>query len=94
MVYGAYWLRTHTRLLLERLDRILLPNLTVLPFDGAAARHYGEVRAALEHQGTPLGDADLRIGAIALSRSLTVVTGNVRHFQRIADLSVENWLQA
>ena len=94
MVYGAYKLPTHTSLLLERLETVLLPNLPVLPFDAAAARHYGEVRAELERQGTPLGEADLRIGAIALSRGLTVVTGNVRHFQRIPDLSVENWLEA
>ena len=94
MVYGAYRLQTHTHLLLERLDRTLLPNLPVLPFDVAAAHRYGEVRAELERRGTPLAEADLRIGAIALSRSLTVVTGNVRHFERIPDLSVENWLEA
>ena len=71
-----------------------MPHLPVLPFDGDAARRYGEVRAELECQGTPLGEADLRIGAIALSRGLTVVTGNIRHFQRIPGLSVENWLEA
>ena len=93
LFYGAYRLRERAHILLERLNRTLLPNLPALPFDGAAARCYGEVRAALERQGTPLGDADLRIGAIALVRDLTVVTGNVRHFQRIPGLSVENWLQ-
>ena len=93
MVYGAHRLRAHTRLLLERLDNALLPNLPVLAFDVAAARRYGEVRAELERLGTPLAEADLRIGAIALSRGMTLVTGNVRHFQRIPELSVENWLE-
>lgn len=93
LFYGAHRVRERTDVLLERLDRTLLPNLPALPFDGPAARRYGEVRAELERQGTPLGDADLRIGAIALVRGLTVVTGNVRHFQRIPGLSVENWLQ-
>ncbi len=93
MVYGAYRLPEYTSLFLERLDRVLLPNLSVLPFDVAAAHRYGEMRAELERRGTPLGEADLRIGAIALTRGLTVVTGNVRHFQRIPNLSVENWLQ-
>ena len=65
----------------------------MLPFDSQAARRYGKVRAELEHVGTPLGDADLRIGAIALSHRLAVVTGNVRHFQRIPRLDVENWLE-
>ncbi len=93
LIYGAYRLRGRAGLLLERLDETLPPNLPALPFDGAAARRYGEVRAELEHRGTPLGDADLRIGAIALARGFTVVTGNVRHFQRIPDLLVENWLE-
>ena len=93
MVYGAYRMPTYTSLFLERLDRILLSNLAVLPFDVAAARRYGELRAELERRGTPLGEADLRIGAIALSRGLAVVTGNVRHFQRIPGLAVENWLE-
>ena len=93
LLYGAHRLREHAALLLERLDRTVPPNLPVLPFDSAAARWYGEVRAELEHRGTPLADAVLRIGAIALVRGLTVVTGNVRHFQRIPNLVVENWLE-
>jgi tRNA(fMet)-specific endonuclease VapC len=46
----------------------------------------------LEERGLPLADADLRIAAIALANDLTLVTGNVRHFRRIPDLAVENWL--
>ena len=92
LFYGAHRLRERAGLLLERLDRTLPPNLPALPFDAAAARRYGEVRAELERNGTPLGDADLRIGAIALAHSLIVVTGNVRHFRRIPGLLVENWL--
>ena len=93
LVYGAYRLQTRTDALLEQLEKTLLPNLPVLPFDTTAAWRYGEVRAELERRGTLIGDADLRIGAIALVRGLTVVTGNVRHFQRIPGLSVENWLE-
>jgi tRNA(fMet)-specific endonuclease VapC len=78
---------------LERLENTLLPNLPVLPVDTAAARWYGEIRAGLERRGTPIGDADLRIAAIALARGLTVVTGNRRHFQRVAGLPAENWLE-
>ncbi len=94
LVYGAYRLGgTRASVLLQQLDKALLLNLPVLSFDDAAARRYGEVRAELERQGTPLGDADLRIAAIALARSLTVVTGNLRHFQRVPGLLVENWLE-
>lgn len=93
LIYGAYRQRTRTDLLLEQIDRTLLPNLPILPFDDAAARRYGELRAELERQGTPIGDADVRIAAIALARGLTMVTGNVRHFQRVPGLPVENWLE-
>lgn len=64
----------------------------VLPFGTVAAKLYGSLRADLERRGTPIGDADTRIAAIAMINDLTVVTGNVRHFQRISGLAVENWL--
>ena len=92
LLYGAHRLQERATHLLQPLNEALLPNLPVLPFDAAAARLYGALRAELERQGTPLGDVDLHIGAIALTRGLTMVTGNLRHFQRIPDLTVENWL--
>lgn len=92
LVYGA--LRSdRSALLLERIEAVVPGDLPVLPFDALAARRYGEVRAGLESQGTPIGDADLRIAAIALSRGLTVVTANERHFRKVPGLSVENWLE-
>jgi tRNA(fMet)-specific endonuclease VapC len=93
LVYGAHRVGARGAALLERLEKTLLPNLPVLPFDTAAARRYGEVRTELEHRGLPIGDADLRIAAIALVRDFTVVTGNLRHFQRVPGLRVENWLE-
>ena len=93
LAYGAHRVRERTRTLSEELDKRLLPNLPVLSFDLRAAQRYGELRAELERRGTPLGDADMRIAAIALARGLTVVTGNVRHFQRVPELPVENWLE-
>jgi predicted nucleic acid-binding protein len=38
-------------------------------------------------------EADLRIASIALAGTLTLVTGNVRHFERVPDLPIENWLE-
>lgn len=57
MVYGVHKLQTHTHHILDRLEKALLPHLPVLPFDGDAARRYGEVRAELKRQGTPLGSS-------------------------------------
>ena len=72
----------------------LLAEVTVLPFDGEADQHYADIRCALEHAGTPVGSHDLLIAAHARSRGLVVVTHNVREFQRVPGLQVEDWLQA
>ena len=78
---------------LQRLVReITLEALQVLPFDAAAAEVYGPLRAVLETEGRRLDEPDLRIASIALARDLTLVTGNLRHFGRVPDLRVENWL--
>ena len=68
-------------------------SMRVLPFDRRAAERYGPLRALLEREGRRLGDPDLQIASIALARDLTLVTGNVRHFRRVPDLRVENWLE-
>lgn len=76
----------------RRLEREVLPRVRVIPFDRRAAEVYGRVRAELERRGRPLADPDLMIASIALSRGLTVITGNVQHFARVPGLTVENWL--
>lgn len=80
-----------SRLVREVEDRVA-SYLPMLPFDADAARRYGDIRAELERRGTPIGDADLRIASIALARGLIVVTGNTKHFARVPDLILENWL--
>jgi tRNA(fMet)-specific endonuclease VapC len=72
----------------------LLAHVEVLPFDEPADEHHADIRSALECAGTPIGGNDLLIAAHARSRGLTVVTHNVREFQRVADLRVEDWLLA
>ncbi len=91
IVYGAYRSAgpgEHLR----RLERALMRQITVVPFDEESAYRYGELRASLERAGGPIGDADTRIASTALVLGLTMVTGNVRHFQQVPGLRVENWL--
>ncbi len=54
-------------------------------------RRFGEIKATLELKGTPLADADIIIAATAIAEGLTLVTGNVRHYNRIEALTIENW---
>ena len=73
---------------LENIEKRVLPAVSVLPYDVAAARVYGDIRARLETAGTRLADADLQIAATALQHELELVTGNLRHFQRVPHLRV------
>lgn len=77
---------------LARQVRVAVATVSILPFDEHAANRYAQLRALLESQGQKLHEADLRIAAIALANNLTMVTGNVRHFERVPGLQVENWL--
>jgi tRNA(fMet)-specific endonuclease VapC len=76
---------------LARLE-VLLSALIVLPFDEAAGRRFGSLKADLEARGEPLDDLDLQIASIAVENDLALVTNNTRHFQRIPGLRLENWL--
>jgi tRNA(fMet)-specific endonuclease VapC len=90
LLYGAS--KKGSARLLARVRDIVHQAAQVLPFDELAAEVYGPLRAGLESKGIPLDEPDLRIASIALSRDLTLVTGNVRHFDRIAGLRIEDWI--
>jgi tRNA(fMet)-specific endonuclease VapC len=53
---------------------------------------FTDVKLALEKKGEVIEDFDLLIAATALSLNYTLVTNNVRHFERIRGLQLENWL--
>ena len=54
---------------------------------------FGELKGLLERQGTRIDDADLIIAATALCRNAALATGNVKHFERIDGLRIENWFE-
>lgn len=67
-------------------------RLEVLPYTPKAAQHYGQIRAALERDGRPIGVNDLHIAAHARSEGLILVTNNEAEFRRVPALQIENWL--
>ena len=89
LLYGARKSAKHEKNL-ARLAEFFEP-LVSLPFDDAAAQHYGRLRAALENSGTPIGPNDLMIAAIALAYSMTLVTANEAEFGRVSALTLESW---
>ena len=68
-------------------------RLEVLPYDSSAASHYGDIRADLEKKGTPIGVNDLHIAGHARSEALILVSNNIREFERVEGLRLENWLE-
>ncbi len=66
----------------------------VLPLDTEDARHAGEVRAWLAARGTPIGAYDILIAGQARARGLTLITRNLREFERVSGLHIENWQDA
>ncbi len=67
-------------------------SVTVIPFDQLAADRFAPVAAALARRGKPIGTFDTLMAAHALSRGLTFVTNNLKHFQRVRGLKTENWV--
>ena len=66
-------------------------RLEVLPYGAKAAQHYGSIRAALERRGQSTGVNDLHIAAHARSEGLTLVSNNLREFERVEALQLDNW---
>ena len=89
MYYGSMKSQT-PEVSLQKQQRFL-DQFDSLPFDDAAARQYGAIRAVLEKRGTPISHHDLQIAAIALENNLVLVTHNLREFSRVEGLFLEDW---
>ncbi len=74
------------------LGEFLLP-LELAGFDERAAMQYGEVRALLAREGKPIGPLDTLIAAHALALETILVTHNIREFERVEGLQLEDWLK-
>lgn len=63
----------------------------IVPFSAIDARVCGKIRADLEKIGKPIGAYNIQIAAQAKSRNLTLITHNVKEFQRVDDLAIQDW---
>lgn len=92
ITYGAYKSGNPERYI-SFLEKNILPQVRVLPFDDTSARIAGRIRAEREKAGKPISPLDLQIAASAVANGCVLITGNTRHFKNIPGLEVENWMK-
>ncbi|MBT9319327.1 type II toxin-antitoxin system tRNA(fMet)-specific endonuclease VapC [Actinobacillus pleuropneumoniae] len=69
-----------------------LSRLTILDYTHKAATHFGNIKAHLSKQGKIIGENDIHIAAHARSEGLVLVTNNLREFERVEGLRLDNWV--
>lgn len=67
-------------------------RVEILPYTADAAEQYGVIRRDLEASGQVIGPNDLHIAAHAKAADLTLVTNNLKEFERVEGLRLENWI--
>ena len=72
----------------EKSFRQFLRWVDVLPLNRRIMRRFARIRGQLRREGQLIGDCDLLIGATAIIHDLTLVTHNVRHFNRLSNLKL------
>lgn len=91
VMYELYWGAYKSAKVAENLARVEALRFEVLDLSAADAKAAGLIRADLYRKGTPIGAYDLLIAGQAVSRSLTLITNNVREFRRVENLIYEDW---
>ena len=71
--------------------RTLLSVIRRVEWSDGVSRSFGKIKAELEHQGQRIEDFDIAIAAHAIHSESPLATGNVKHFERIPALAIENW---
>jgi len=90
LYFGAY----NSEKAAENLKRIELfkKDLRILSDSEESAMLFGKIKADLKSEGNMIEDFDILIASIAMANNCAVVTNNDKHFSRIENLEIENWL--
>ena len=86
-----YGIQKHGSHKLARTVRSFVDRLEIVEWTREAAAEYADIRCLIEAKGTPLNGADLMIAACAKTIGAILVTNNVKHFEKIPALKIENW---
>ncbi len=78
----------------ENIERVwqFLQLVSVADFDQASAEAYSHLRLSLRQKGRPTSEVDALIAAVALANEAVLVTHNIKHFENIEALTLEDWL--
>lgn len=77
----------------HRLVEQFLLTVKIINTDLQSMKQFGKIKAEREHQGNLLADADLLIAATSIVHCSLLVTGNIKHYERINGLKLDNWLR-
>lgn len=91
LFYGAYNSSKPEKNL--KLINELILDINIVNFDPKAGEQFGNIKVELKKTGKIINDSDLFIAATAISTNMILVTNNEKHFQRIKNLKIENWLK-
>lgn len=91
LLYGVQKSKRRDENLLRYKEFISLFETTA--FDTSAAAHYADIRASLEKSGIPIGGNDIVIAAIVRANDGVLVTNNVKEFERVEGLTIDDWTE-
>lgn len=74
------------------MTQLLEYEVSVVPYEIQSAKIFGQLKVQLSTQGQTVNPMDLLIASVALSYDLTLATNNVKHFENIPGLRIEDWL--
>ncbi len=89
LLYGAY--RSQNSKKAQNILDELVSMISVIPIAKVVAHHYAKIRADLLSKAQLIGNNDLWIAAHVRSLNKILVTNNMKEFERVQGLSVENW---
>lgn len=88
LLYGAYKSQQKEKTLNIIKNFLFDLMVPILPLNDASLHEYARLKCELELEGRPLDDFDLLIGSTAITQSLILLTNNLKHFNRIPKLKI------
>ena len=91
LYYGAYKSNkpSHNTSLVE--EFILTVN--VIQSSLRISKRFGDLKSKLQREGILIEDADIFVAATCLETCEKLITGNIKHYNRIDELKIENWIR-